>query len=92
MTRGFVQAEIDKLKGQEKFTTRFTTEFERKKKAPPPPAKSTRFAKQSAPSTSTSGKKPLIKKQSRQALLDLPEDVPELMGRGGGNSKPLQYV
>ena len=82
MTRGFVQAEIDKLKGQEKYTTKSTTEFERKKKAPPPPAKSIRSAKQSAPSTSASGKKPLIKKQSRQALLDLPEDVPELMGRG----------
>ena len=80
MTRGFVQAEIDKLKGQEKFTTKFTSEFERKKKAPPPPAKG--LPKQSAPSASTSGKKPLIKKQSRQALLDLPEDVPELMGRG----------
>ena len=82
MTRGFAQAEIDKLKGHEQHTTKFTTEFERKKKAPPPPAKSTRSAKQSAPSTSTSAKKPLIKKQSRQALIDLPEDVPELMGRG----------
>ena len=81
MTRGFVQAEIDKLKGQEQYTTKFTSEFDRKKKAPPPPAKSTRSAKQSAPSTSTA-KKPLIKKQARQALLDLPDDVPELMGRG----------
>ena len=81
MTRGFVQAEIDKLKGQEQYTIKFTTEFDRKKKAPPPPAKSTRSAKQSAPSTSAV-KKPFIKKQSRQALLDLPEDIPELMGRG----------
>ena len=72
MTRGFVQAEIDKLKGQDKFTTKFTSEFERKKKAPPPPAKSARSAKQSAPSTSASGKKPLIKKQTRQAMVDLP--------------------
>ena len=92
MTRGFVQAEIDKLKGQEKFTTKFTTEFERKKKAPPPPAKSTRSAKQSAPSTSASGKKPLIKKQSRQALLDLPGRCSWAHGQGSGNSKPLQYV
>ena len=82
MTRGFVQAEIDKLKGDKQYTTKFTTEFERKKKAPPPPAKSTRSAKQSAPSSSTSAKKPLIKKQSRQALVDLPEDDPELIGRG----------
>ena len=82
MTRGFVQAEIDKLKGDEQYTTKFTTEFERKKKAPPPPAKSTRSAKQSAPSSSTSAKKPFIKKQSRQALVDLPENDPELIGRG----------
>ena len=82
MTRGFVQAEIDKLKGDKQYTTKFTTEFERKKKASPPPAKSTRSAKQSAPSSSTSAKKPLIKKQSRQALVDLPEDDPELIGRG----------
>ena len=45
MTRGFVQAEIDKLKGDQQYTTKFTSEFERKKKAPPPPAKSTRSAK-----------------------------------------------
>ena len=82
MTRGFVQAEIDKLKGDQQYTTKFTSEFERKKKAPPPPAKSTRSAKQSAPSSSTSVKKPLIKKQGRQALVDLPEDDPELIGRG----------
>ena len=62
MTRGFVQAEVDKLKGDQQYTTKFTSEFERKKKAPPPPAKSTRSAKQSAPSSSTSVKKPLIKK------------------------------
>ena len=62
MTRGFVQAEIDKLKGDQQYTTKFTSEFERKKKAPPPPAKSTRSAKQTAPSSSTSVKKPLIKK------------------------------
>ena len=49
MTRGFVQAEIDKLKGDTQYTTRFTSEFVRKKKAPPPPAKSTRSAKQSGP-------------------------------------------
>ena len=48
MTRGFVQAEIDKLKGREQFTTKFTSEFERNRKAPPP-AKSTRSAQQSAP-------------------------------------------
>ena len=82
MTRGFVQAEIDKLKGDKQYTTRFTSEFVRKKNAPPPPAKSTRSAKQSAPSTSTSAKKPLIKKQGRQALVDLPEDNPDLIGRG----------
>ena len=82
MTRGFVQAEIDKLKGDKQYTTKFTSEFERKKKAPPPPAKSTRSAKQSAPSTSTSAKKPLIKKQGRQALVDLPEDDPDLIGSG----------
>ena len=70
MTRGFVQAEIDKLKGDKQYTTKFTTEFERKKKVPSPPAKSTRSVKQSAPSSSTSAKKPLIKKQSRQALAD----------------------
>ena len=82
MTRGFVQAKIDKLKGDNQHTTKFTSEFVRKKKAPPPPAKSTRSAKQSAPSTSTSAKKPLIKKQGRQALVDLPEDDPDLIGRG----------
>ena len=80
MTRGFVQAEIDKLKGREQFTTKFTSEFERNRKAPPPPAKSTRSAQQSAPPAS--GKKPQIKKKSRQALVDLPEDVPEFIGRG----------
>ena len=79
MTRGFVQAEIDKLKGREQFTTKFTSEFERNRKAPPP-AKSTRSAQQSAPPAS--GKKPQIKKKSRQALVDLPEDVPEFIGRG----------
>ena len=79
MTRGFVQAEIDKLKGREQFTTKFTSQFERNRKAPPP-SKSTRSAKQSAPPVS--GKKPQIKKKSRQALLDLPEDVPEFIGRG----------
>ena len=79
MTRGFVRAEIDKLKGDQQYTTKFTSEFERKKKAP---AKSTRSAKQTAPSSSTSVKKPLIKKQGRQALVDLPEDDPDLIGRG----------
>ena len=82
MTRGFVQAEIDKLKGDKQYTTGFTSEFVRKKNAPPLPAKSTRSAKQSAPSTSTSAKKPLIKKQGRQALVDLPEDNPDLIGMG----------
>ena len=82
MTRGFVQAEIDKLKGDQQYTTKFTSEFERKKKSPPPPAKSTRSAKQTAPSSSTSVKKPLIKKQGRQALVDLQEDDPDLIGRG----------
>ena len=62
MTRGFVQAEIDKLKGDPQYTTKFTSEFERKKNAPPPPAKSTRSAKQSAPPTSS--KKPLIKNRA----------------------------
>ena len=81
MTRGFVQAEIDKLKGDKQYTTRFTSEFVRKKDAPPPPAKSTRSAKQSAPSTS-SAKRPVIKKKGRQALLDLPEDNPDLIGTG----------
>ena len=51
MTRGFVQAEIDKLKGREQFTTKFTSQFERNRKAPPP-SKSTRSAKQSAPPAS----------------------------------------
>ena len=82
MTRGFVQAEIDKLKGDRQYTTKFTSEFVRKKGAPPPPAKSTRSAKQSAPSTSSSAKRPVIKKKGRQAMLDLPEDNPDLIGRG----------
>ena len=81
MTRGFVQAEIDKLKGDKQYTTKFTTQFVREKDAPPPPAKSTRSAKQSAPSTS-SAKRPVIKKKGRQALGDLPEDNPDLIGRG----------
>ena len=82
MTRGFIQAEIDKLKGDKQYTTKFTSEFVREKDAPPPPAKSTRSAKQSAPSTSSSAKRPVIKKKGRQALLDLPEDNPDLIGRG----------
>ena len=81
MTRGFVQAEIDKLKADRQYTTKFTSEFVRKKDAPPPPAKSTRSAKQSAPSTSSSAKRPVIKKKGRQAMLDLPEDNPDLIGR-----------
>ena len=64
MTRGFVQAEIDKLKGDKQYTTKFTSQFVREKDAPPPPAKSTRSAKQSAPSTSSSAKRPVIKKRA----------------------------
>ena len=33
MTTGFVQAEIDKLKGDRQYTTKFTSEFVRKKDA-----------------------------------------------------------
>ena len=67
--------------GDKQYTTKFTSQFVREKDAPPPPAKSTRSTKQSAPSTSSSAKRPVIKK-GRQALLDLPEDNPDLIGRG----------
>ena len=34
MTRGFVQVEIDKLKGDQQYTAKFTREFEGRKRHP----------------------------------------------------------
>ena len=81
MSRGYLQAEIDKLRVHDKLTQVLNTEFVRKKaqaqEEAEAPAKSTRSMAQKHPRKSP--KKPAQKK--RRVLSDLPKDEEEWVGR-----------
>ena len=80
MTRGYVTAELDRIRGVPAYNIKLTTELDTEDEEKQPPAKATRKEKKKR------GRKPKISKMqhSRQVISDIPEDMPEWEGRGVG--------
>ena len=81
MTKGYLQAEVDKIRIVDKFTTMLDGEYLKKKlEAQQAPSQGTRLAAQKHPARKASEKAP--KKRKRVAQLDVPEDEEVWIGRG----------
>ena len=84
MTKGYLQAEVDKIRIEDKFTTILDGKYLQEKleaqQAADAPSQGTRLAAQKHPAKKSSQRAP--KKRKRIAQVDVPEDEDAWVGRG----------